>query len=75
MYLFLTIEYYTGFNNAVSMFGGIVDNVNACAAMTTDIRNDLNTFHDTITANRTDLKDLARKLEGYKHTLQDALKL
>lgn len=52
-----------------------MDNVNVCAAMTTDIRNDLSTFHDTITTNRADLKDLARKLEGYKHTLQDARKL
>lgn len=59
----------------MSMFGGIVDNVNVCATMTTDIRNDLNTFQDTITTNRADLKDLARKLEGSKHTLQDAHKL
>lgn len=52
-----------------------MDNVNACAAMTTDIRNNLNIFQDAITTNRADLKDLAKKLEGYKYTLQDAHKL
>ena len=57
------------------MFGGIVDDVNACAAMTTEIKNDLYTFQDTITSNRTDLKDLARKVEGYKDILQSTSKL
>lgn len=59
-------KYYSGFNSAVSVFGGIVDQVNDSKSEVSRMKNELEAFRDQIQYKRADLPELYSKIGAFK---------
>lgn len=68
-------KYYSGFNNAVFVFGGIVEKVNDSKCEVSRMKKELEAFRDQIQYKRTDLPELYSKIEGFKQSATATQKL
>lgn len=68
-------KYYSGFNNAVSVFGGIVEKINDSKSEIARMKDELEAFRDQIQYKRTDLPELYSKIEIFKESATASQKL
>lgn len=68
-------KYYSGFNNAVSVFGGIVEKINDSKAEVSRMKEELEAFRDQIQYKRTDLPEIYSKIEDFKEAATAQQKL
>ena len=68
-------KYYSGFNNAVSVFGGIVEKINDSKSEVARMKEELEAFRDQIQYNRTDLPEIYSKIEDFKQSATATQKL
>jgi hypothetical protein len=68
-------RYYSGFNNAASIFGGIVENMTSARDAVASVRKDIVDFRDHVQYKRAELPEMWAAVDKYRSTLAASSKM